>query len=321
MVRLHFTPLLVLAVAASPAMAADAAYLDYDLDGSGDVQEADGAVASIVEVEAEVALDGEETTLDGETRWPRDYVTIAAGVLTAPSYNGSDDRTILPALMLRGRVKGFSFSTRGTNLRVDLIREHAGAKTDFKLGPMINLRSERSGSTGDAQVNATGKRDRALELGLTAGLSHRGVLTGKYDQIGLRVTALHDVSGVHDSWLVSPTIEYGTPLSRTTFIGMSASVNFYGKGYGRTYYDVTAAESLASGLAVYSDAGRKTEAGKMTLGLAAAKALSGDLRKGFVLVGGAQYGRVMGSHARSPIVEDAGNADQWLGGLGIAYNF
>src|SRR3546814_3380478 len=115
------------------------------------------------------------------------------------------------------------------------------------------------------------------------------------------LVALKDISGRHGSWLVSPTLEYGTPISKRAFIGVSASVNVYGKGFGDYYYDIDPAGSAASGLPVYSDAGRKATAGKYQIGLAGAYALSGDLRKGFALVGGVQYGRMASRFARSPI--------------------
>ena len=79
--------------------------------------------------------------------------------------------------------------------------------------------------------------------------------------------------------------------------------------------------AAASGLPDSSDAGRKITAGKYTIGVAGAYGLSGDLRKGFVLIAGAQYGRMLGRYADSPIVAEAGDADQWLGGVGIAYQF
>ncbi len=258
---------------------------------------------------------------DPDRKWSRDYFAVAAGVLSTPEYNGADEQRILPAFYLRGRLSGYSFSTRGTNFQVDLIRQRRGQKTDFKFGPIISLRSDRTGKIDDPQVAALGKRKLAVETGVFAGVSHTGVITSAYDQIALRVVALKDVSGRHGSWAASPTIDYGTPLSKRVYVGVSASVNFYGKGFGRYYYDIDPAGSAASGLSVYDGAGRKAGAGKYTLGIAGAYALSGDLRKGFVLLGGAQYGRLGKRFARSPIVADVGDADQWLFGGGLAYQF
>lgn len=258
---------------------------------------------------------------DSGRTWSRDYFAIAAGVLSTPEYNGADEQRILPAFYLRGRISGYSFSTRGTNFQVDLIRQRRGQKTDFKFGPIISLRSDRSGKIDDPQVAALGKRKVAVEMGLFAGVSHTGVITSAYDQISFRMSASKDISGRHGSWAASPTIDYGTPLSKRAYVGVSASVNFYGKGFGRYYYDIDPAGSAASGLPVYDGAGKKATAGKYTLGIAGAYALSGDLRKGFVLLGGAQYGRLGKRFARSPIVADIGDADQWLFGGGLAYQF
>lgn len=258
---------------------------------------------------------------NGDRIWARDYFALAAGVVTVPSYNGSDERNALPAFYLRGRVSGFAFSTRGTNFQVDLVRQRRGQRTDVKFGPVINLRSDRTGRIKDPQVEALGDRKLAVEAGVSAGITHTGLVTSSYDQIGFRVVALKDISGRHGSWVVSPTIDYGTPLSKRAYLGMSASFNVYGKGFGDYYFDVDPLGSAASGLPVYDRAGSKATLGKFTVGMAGAYALSGDLRKGFVLIGGAQYGRMLGRYGDSPIVSIAGSRNQWLAGGGVAYQF
>lgn len=320
-----------LAVFATPAAAEDAA-LPYDLPivaepapiappAPAPADAPAGFLQDSGDIDENILLPAQGHEPDGDRKWARDYFAIAGGVITVPSYNGSDDRTVLPAFYLRGRFKGFSFATRGTNFQVDLIRQRRGQKTDFKLGPIISLRSDRTGRIKDPQVEALGERKIAVEAGLSAGITHTGVVTSGYDQVGARVVALWDVSGRHGSWIVSPTVDYGTPLSKRAYIGMSASLNIYGKGFGRYYFDVDPAGSAASGLPVYSGAGRKPTAGKYTVGVAGAYALSGDLRKGLILIGGAQYGRMTSRFATSPIVSIAGSKDQFLAGGGLAYQF
>lgn len=302
------------------ALSYDVAVLDSDtaaLDTQGNGQTA----APPAETLPSATIEATPDPVQDNRRWSRDYLAIAVGVVTAPSYNGSDDRVFLPGFYVRGRFKGYSISTRGTNLQVDLIRQRRGQKTDFKFGPLINLRGDRTGRIKDAQVEALGERKLAAELGVSTGVTHTGVFTSDYDQIGFRLVGLYDVSGRHSSWIVSPTVEYSTPLSKRSYLGVSASANFYGKGFGRYYYDIDAAGSAASGLPVYQAAGNKMTLGKYTFGVAGAYALEKDLRKGFVLIGGAQYGRLSGRLADSPIVRIAGDADQWLAGAGVAYNF
>lgn len=312
---------------AAPAAAEDAA-LPYDLAATdtAPAAPADGPAARYLQngddLDENVLLPAARPDDDDPDRkWSRDYFAIAAGVLSVPEYNGADENRILPAFYLRGRISGFSFSTRGTNFQVDLIRHRRGQKTDLKFGPIISLRNDRNGKIDDPQVAALGKRKMAVEAGFFTGVTHTGVITSAYDQIGFRLVGLKDISGRHGSWAISPTIDYGTPLSKRAYIGLSASVNFYGKGFGRYYYDIDPVGSAASGLPVYTGAGDKAGAGKYTLGMAGAYALSGDLRKGFVLIGGAQYGRLTSRFADSPIVSEVGDADQWLFGAGLAYQF
>lgn len=316
----------VAAFAAAPASAEDMA-LPYELPAIADAGPAAETAESVRfmqdsgDIDENILLPAQGPHSEDDRKYARDYFAIAGGVITVPSYNGSDERNILPAFYFRGRFKGFAFSTRGTNFQVDLIRQKRGQKTDIKFGPIINLRSDRTGRIKDAQVEALGDRKLAVEAGISAGITHTGIVTSGYDQFGLRVVALKDISGRHGSWVVSPTVDYGTPLSKRAFIGVSASMNIYGKGFGRYYFDVDPIGSAASGLPVYSAAGRKATFGKYTFGVAGAYALSGDLRKGFVLIGGAQYGRMTGRYGDSPIVSIAGSRDQWLAGGGVAYQF
>lgn len=321
---------IVIAVAAAglavPASAQDAA-LPYNLPAQLDTGLTSGDEQPVRylqdsgEIDENILLPAQGQEFDDDRKYARDYFALAGGVITVPSYNGSDERNVLPAFYFRGRFKGFAFSTRGTNFQVDLIRQKRGQKTDIKFGPIINLRSDRTGRIKDAQVEALGDKKLAVELGISAGITHTGVVTSGYDQVGVRIVGLKDVSGRHGSWVVSPTIDYGTPLSKRAYIGVSASTNIYGKGFGRYYFDVDPIGSAASGLPVYTGAGRKPTLGKYTIGVAGAYGLSGDLRKGFVLIGGAQYGRLTGRYGDSPIVAIAGSRDQWLFGGGLAYQF
>ncbi|WP_432768865.1 MAG: MipA/OmpV family protein [Sphingopyxis sp.] len=320
--------LAVPALAATPAAAEDAIALPYELDYrdfGAEAPRGDAAprfVQDSGDIDENILLPAARAEDDDPERtYARDYFAIAAGVITTPSYNGSDERNVLPGFYFRGRVKGYSFSTRGTNFQIDLIRQQRGQRVDFKLGPIINLRGDRTGRIKDAQVEALGDRKLAVELGLSAGVTYSGIITSDYDQVGLRVVGLKDVSGKHGSWVLSPTIDYGTPISKRAFLGVSASFNAYGKGFGRYYFDVDPLGSAASGLPVYAEAGRKATIGKYTIGMAGAYALSGDLRKGFVLIGGAQYGRMTSRFGDSPIVDIAGSRDQWLAGGGVAYQF
>jgi len=248
-------------------------------------------------------------------------ITVAVGMGLTPSYEGSDDYNITPGILVRGKVAGMPFFSRGTNLHLDVVPNDDEGGWDIGFGPIISARFNRTGRIKDARVKALGKLDPAIELGVWGGIAKTGVITSAYDNLSFRVSVMKDVANGHESTVITPAIEYVTPLSQTTLVGLSLSADYVGKGYGRTYYDIDAAGSAASGLATYSGAGDSSGFSKMSVNLLAGKSLSGDIRKGWALFAVGGYGRILGDYAASPIVKTAGSRDQWLGALGAAYTF
>lgn len=249
-----------------------------------------------------------------------DRLSIGTGVITVPSYEGSDQNIVIPEFVLRGRVSGFNFFSRGPALFVDVVRDDdRGNGIDIGAGPVAGLRLDRTQLIKDRQVRALGKLDTAIELGGWVGVTKTGVITSPYDLLTFRVDARWDVAGAHRSYIVTPTIEYGTPLSRKAFVGASVLTEYVGRDFGDYYFDITAAGAAASGLAPYEGAGSGFKrAGVNLLGV---YALTGDLTKGLSAVGVVGYYRMLGEYKRSPIVRDAGSPDQWIAGLGLTYTF
>jgi MipA family protein len=256
-----------------------------------------------------------------DTAENRNELTVIVGAATVPSYGGSDENVIVPGAVIRGRVADFPFFTRGPSLYIDAIPNRSDQALDLEFGPVVNLRSDRHNNIKDPQVQRLGKLKRAVELGGWVGIGKTGVFTSAYDNLSFRVAYLNDVNDAHHSYIISPSLEYGTPLSETTFVGVSVSADYVGKGFGRTYYDVTPAGTAASGLRTYSAAGAKSGFSKVSGNLVAAQSLSGDLRKGWALFATGGYGRMLGRYADSPLVRDVGSRDQWMGALGIGYTF
>jgi outer membrane scaffolding protein for murein synthesis (MipA/OmpV family) len=248
-------------------------------------------------------------------------LTIGAGVATIPTYEGSDDSMVVPLVQARGKVSDFAFWTRGTSLFVDAIPNRDPSGIDFELGPMVNVNLNRARRIKDVQVRAIGKLDVAVEVGGFIGIGKTGVITSDYDNLSARVSWAKDVAGAHKSYVITPTIEYMTPLSPRAFVGIGVSADYVGKGYGRYYYDIDAAASLASGLPVYTGAGDKAGFKKVGVNLTGGYSLSGDLRRGWALFAVGGYSRVLGDYADSPVVAIAGSRNQWVGAIGIGYTF
>lgn len=178
---------------------------------------------------------------------------------------------------------------------------------------------ERTGGIKDEQVKALGKLDEAVELGGFVGIAKTGVITSDFDTLSFRVSYVRDVADAHDSYVIQPALEYGTPLGPGTYIGMSASGEIVGKAFAGYYSNVSPAGAVASGLSPFqSEEGGLKDVSFTVLG---AQSLSRDLRQGWSVVVVARYSRLLGDFKRSPIVSVAGDADQWMGGLGLAYTF
>ena len=243
-------------------------------------------------------------------------LTIALGVGTRPDYVGSDDYRLIPAGGIVGRVGPVSLTTRSTYLYADFLPRTA-AKVDFDVGPIIGANFNRSTKIDDDVVRLLPERDTAIEVGAFAGVSVHD-LTNPYDTLSFRLDAKRDIAGAHRSTVISPNVEFSTPLSRFTYVSASAGMDFVSDKYARYYFGITPAESLISGLPVYTPDGGME---KWRLGLLVNQSITGDLTHGLSVWGTTEYSRLTGDMKDSPIVSMRGKAGQWLLAAGLAYTF
>ncbi len=248
----------------------------------------------------------------------KDSLMIGIGAGQVPSYEGSDDTVWSVVPGIRGRVSRINFTIRGNRAWADIVPTRGGPGWDLQAGPLVNVNFNRSAAIKDPQVLALGRINTAIELGGIVGLGKQGVITSDYDKLTVTVGYVHDVNKVHSSYVITPSIDYGTPLSRKAYVGLSLSANYMGEGYANTYFGVTPAGSLASGLPAYN--ARKGWK-DWTIGALANLSLTGDLTHGLSAIGAVSYRRMLNSAADSPLVSVAGSPDQWVFAGGLAYTF
>jgi outer membrane protein len=249
-----------------------------------------------------------------------DSITIGAGAVYLPDYEGSNHYRVTPAPGAIGQYKGFGFVVAGNRASVDLIPNKPGPTWDVQAGPIgvVNFNRSSVKSISDNRVKALGELGTAIELGGYVGLGKTGVITSPYDTLSVSLSYRYDVNGVHKSGILQPTVTYLTPLSRKSAVGLFASAQHVGDKYGATYYSVSAAQSLASGLPVFTARGGWQS---WTVGAIGTYSLTGDLLHGFKVIGGGTYTRQLNDYATSPLVSIAGSRNQWIGTLGLAYTF
>ena len=254
----------------------------------------------------------EKSVFDG------DFIIVAAGVLGLPSYEGSDDTAVLPAGAVAGRVGGIGINPRAAGLALDVVPDRPGTTAGLSFGPVVRLRTNRSGRIKDPVVQQLGKLPKVFELGVQAGVTLRRVLN-QHDQLSIGADVRWDISGHDSGYIVSPSVSYLTPLSRKMVAGALLSFEVADSSYARFNYDVTPAGSAASGLPVYSAHGGLKA---MNLGMFVARDLNGNLLDGGLLIGaGAMYSRLYGSAAETPMTTIRGSRDQWFFGGGLGYVF
>lgn len=250
----------------------------------------------------------------------RQTITVGAGGVYLPDYEGSNDYRATAAPGAVGSVKGYSFVLAGNRASLDLIRNQPGPTWDLQAGPIAVINFNRSSlkSIDDLRVRALGKVNTAIELGGYVGIGKTGVITSPYDTLSFTVSYRHDVAGAHDSGIWQPSVNYVTPLSTKAAAAIFASAERAGDGYATTYFSVSPGQSLASGLPVYNARGGWKN---YSIGGLATYSLTGDLLHGLKVVAGGTYIRLINSYADSPVVSIAGSKGQWLGAVGLAYTF
>ncbi|PKP92653.1 MAG: structural protein MipA [Alphaproteobacteria bacterium HGW-Alphaproteobacteria-16] len=248
---------------------------------------------------------------EGEAR-----LSIGLGVAYLPDYEGSNDKRFTPLPAANGTVAGMSFTVLGNRASLDVIPEVAGKDWNFQLGPVavINLNRTNRDAIHDPRVAALGEIDTAVEVGGYVGIGKTGILHD-YDTFSISASYRYDVTKIHKSGIITPSVAYTTPLSTKALVGLFASAEIVEDEYARTYFGVTPTGSIASGLPVFTPKG-----GQKNINLSGmfTYALTGDLTKGVALVTGFNYSKLVGDFADSPIVSIAGSRHNWTIGAGLA---
>ena len=242
--------------------------------------------------------------------------TIAVGGGYSPDYSGSDDYHLIPAAAVRGHIGPVSITTRSTYLYADVIPRGSG-NWEFNFGPIVGVRSNRTGKIRDDVVALLPDRRRAYEAGAFAGISYHG-LTNPYDSLSFRLDAVHDVGSAHESTVISPSLDFATPLSRFTYASLGIGADFVSNRFADYYFSVSPAEAVLSGLPAFdADGGMKS----WNVGLLLNQAITGDLTGGLSVFGTVNHTRLVGDFKRTPIVATRGSATQWLAAAGLAYTW
>ena len=232
--------------------------------------------------------------------------TVVVGAATAPEYEGSDKQRIVPLVVGRINDGNRYVAFEGPTLRANVLDSRW-----LELGLVMNVTAKRGRNIKSLAVSRLGAIKDAVEAGAFVAVSH-GV-SGN-DRIRFAIQGVQDISGVHKGWLGSATASYAVPINPKLTLAADVAATYASADYARTYFTISAAGSVSSGLAAFNaKSGIKDVGGSMTVRYALSKRSS--------LLGLGAYKRLLGSVADSPIVRGAGSPDQFVGAIGVGFSF
>ncbi len=250
------------------------------------------------------------------------WVTVGIGAGLVPSYSGSDDYVAFPLPLIVGRVGGVGLRPNGPGIALDLLSKASAGppstKPSFNFGPAFRIRNDRVNQIEDDVVEQLEDLDLAIEVGLDGGVTFPGVFT-RSDRLSIGAQARWDVAGAHDGMVVEPSIGYARPIGTGTLVNLSLGAQIVDDDFAEYYFNVNPADSLTSGLPVFNADGGLNS-------LSAVAIITNDLdgnalNGGFSIYTIAGYTRMIGDAADTPFTDIRGNANQFIGGAGVAYTF
>jgi outer membrane protein len=247
-----------------------------------------------------------------------DRLTLAVGAAVANDYEGSNNLILAPGAGGAARIDGHAIAWQGNSLGIDLVPEYRKPNFKFIFAPFINLNLNRTGTPRDPVMALVPRPGIAVEGGVVAGFTRKGVLTSRYDSLTVQVSSAYDLGSVHKSFIVTPSIAYTAPLSKAVAVVASTSFDVVGAGYARRYFGIDGDAGTASGLPLYRPGGG-LKSGSVSLG--GAVSLAGDLRHGWAIGAKLNFQRLLGEFADSPIVVLRGDPNQFSAAMGLAYTF
>lgn len=234
---------------------------------------------------------------------------IGLAVVHTPDYIGSDDYKTAGAPLFRYQFAGSNryFSLIGAQAKLNLIDSK-----EWRAGPTLAYNPGRqSGQIDDDQVKRMKSIGGTTELGVfgeywmfdSANPRNRG-------NIGL--TVLNDSGDGSSGMLYRLSGLALLQVHPQIDLLLGASIQYANKDYMQTYFGVNADNVGTSGLSFHD-----ADAGLENVALTAGGLWYID--KSWMGLGVVRYTQLQGDAGDSPIVDDRGDKNQWLVGVGFAY--
>lgn len=233
------------------------------------------------------------------------YVTAGAGLV--PDYLGSDHKKLVPYFQGRIAKGNYYGAFEGNALRFNVLNS-----PKFHLGPVLEIRRGRK-NVHDPAVSRMDHISRSVAAGAFLEYEH----VGKDPRYGERVTLslAEGVGGRKSGFAATLRGVLRRPLKFVDpglILSVEGDTVYAGGRYMQTYFGITPADSLASGLPEFH-----ARPGFRSIG--AAVSLTQFLSRHWSVGVVTHYARLLGDARRSPVTSIAGSPNQLFVALTVGY--
>ena len=219
---------------------------------------------------------------------------LALGVAVVPEFEGSSERSAVPALIGRFALGSTTLRLLGNSAQWNLLPE----SSPWAVGPVLSLRSARDDDVDDVVVKRLRKVDASAGAGLFSEYRWFGLVDASDS-----LTAGVELQGGKGGARAEASLRYQWQAASGLRLNVSTHVGAASAKYQRTYFDIDADNATRSGLPRYTGERGVDEAG---LAVGAFYEVSRD----WLLIGRVQVARLVGDAADSPIVTLRGSRNQ-----------
>jgi len=235
--------------------------------------------------------------------------SVGLGIGIVPNYEGSDSYKGVP--IPYGEIQyNYQFvRLAGLKITSNLINDE-----NWRLGPVLNRRQGYHDVHSD-RVDDLTNRGPSTEVGVVGGYA-LPLATGGDRTAILEVGSefLADVSSGHDGYLITPFVRYEQPMSKQWQLIGDARFSYASGDYMSHYFSVDRRDSQRSNLSQYNaDADIKDVAFSVSSPYA--------FTQNWSVVPVLMYKRMTGDAKDSPVVDEAGNANQFIAAVVGVYSW
>jgi outer membrane protein len=229
-------------------------------------------------------------------------VFLGLGLGFAPDYEGSDDYGVVPLPLAGVRFDNHMYIIWAANrLQVNLIPSPTwrGGLTSQYIG-------KRDSDVDSKKVGDLDEVDASFMLG--------GFLGFETERWRGAIEAMADVADGNDGSIVRLKAGYKIPISKVWACSINAFTTWADDDYMESYFGIDQANSLKSGLHTF-----KADSGIKDVGVTVPVLYSPWEHWG--ILGVVSYKRLFGDAEDSPVVDNEGDENQFVGGALLLYKF